>query len=417
MSIHDDRSVKSAKSCNSLSSLSSNESCFKGKKNSFSNLSDEFMYDENSVILSLNSVRDSTNIFVRYDNESTSSQLLYFLDNERTHNKKIDPSQNNTSGEIIQTGLIEHNKNENNRNNIFREKEFNDKEENICFIKKLCLEKFSIRGRTFSTLLFLGSFLFFAVAICLLGAHFDISERTATWNYVEGNLFYPCSIMVVCGFLTLKLASSRYPNKYLIFIVLLLSLICTGFCIASLVHLIGEVHFNLQRLQNCWFNPIDSSCTCYVKRDSRYKPIRFAKVAACSVVKDELKTLVYGVTVLFGIGFVISITAAATAVFLLCKKYQCNRHGNNDAQPMNSVPTQTEESVFNDGASGDQYITITPSSSCDSSMNSFNMKNYSLSPSLSELQVSSLTLSHERVNLCQPPTYQDAIAAKTLRFT
>ena len=101
--------------------------------------------------------------------------------------------------------------------------------------------------------------------------------------------------------------------------VLLFSLICFAFCIISLVYLLGEVNVNLNRLQACWFNNIDDSCTCYTKEQSGFKTFRFSKVANCEVIKGQLRQLVYGVTITFAIGCLISLIAVVTTGYLLCK--------------------------------------------------------------------------------------------------
>ena len=101
--------------------------------------------------------------------------------------------------------------------------------------------------------------------------------------------------------------------------VLLFSLICFAFCIISLVYLLGEVNVNLNRLQSCWFNSIDDSCTCYTKEQSGFKTFRFSKVANCEVIKGQLRQLVYGVTITFAIGCLISLIAVITTGYLLCK--------------------------------------------------------------------------------------------------
>ena len=101
--------------------------------------------------------------------------------------------------------------------------------------------------------------------------------------------------------------------------VLLFSLICFAFCIISLVYLLGEVNVNLNRLQACWFNNIDDSCTCYTKEQFGFKTFRFSKVANCEVIKGQLRQLVYGVTITFAIGCLISLIAVVTTGYLLCK--------------------------------------------------------------------------------------------------
>ena len=66
-------------------------------------------------------------------------------------------------------------------------------------------------------------------------------------------------------------------------------------------------------------------CSCFVNKGLVKKEIHFEDVANCSAVKDSLKELVYGVCVLFAIGFVISFSTALCSSCLLHKERKRRR--------------------------------------------------------------------------------------------
>ena len=73
---------------------------------------------------------------------------------------------------------------------------------------------------------------------------------------------------------------------------------------------------SLHQLNGCSFNDDDQICSCYGPDKKIFK---FAENLGCKAVKDKLKELAYGVCILFGVGCLISILTAASAIYLLCR--------------------------------------------------------------------------------------------------
>lgn len=132
--------------------------------------------------------------------------------------------------------------------------------------------------------------------------------------------------MIFCGSfasITKTLHKRKLPKKhFLIISVLILSLVCTSFCVASLVYLMTVIHASLSQLHECVFNDADRICSCYGPNKKLFK---FAENMGCGAVKDKLKELACGVSVLFGVGCLISMATAVSAGFLLCKEKRLNR--------------------------------------------------------------------------------------------
>jgi len=150
--------------------------------------------------------------------------------------------------------------------------------------------------------------------------------------------------MILCGLLTL--CSSFKKHRYLVILILLLSIICTIFCAISLTYLVSQVHGRLTKMEECEFDEYYRVCSCYVKYGDTKKLFRFPE--NCQSVKQNLHQLVYGVTSLFAVGCFISICTAASSSYLLWKKRAQNnslrRISFSDAA--NRTTTQTRESTF-----------------------------------------------------------------------
>lgn len=89
------------------------------------------------------------------------------------------------------------------------------------------------------------------------------------------------------------------------------------FCVGSLVYLVAVVHKNLNRLEQCAFDAHKRTCSCM---GPNRLEIKFSKNMDCDAVKNSLKNLSCGVSVLFSVGLVISILTALSAAFMLRKE-------------------------------------------------------------------------------------------------
>lgn len=105
--------------------------------------------------------------------------------------------------------------------------------------------------------------------------------------------------------------------------VLVLSVACTLFCGFSLIYLIGVIQDSLHQLNGCSFDELDRICSCY---GPNHKIFKFAENLGCNAVKDKLKELAYGVSILFGVGCLISLATATAAGFLLCRERRNRNH-------------------------------------------------------------------------------------------
>ena len=107
-----------------------------------------------------------------------------------------------------------------------------------------------------------------------------------------------------------------------------LSIISTMFCFVSFVYLLTEVNVNLSKLQDCSFSEEEKTCHCYVPDDddeSGRRHLKFSAVQSCLAVRGNLKNLVYGVSVLFGVGFIISMITAVASSYLLYTEQKKNK--------------------------------------------------------------------------------------------
>ena len=99
--------------------------------------------------------------------------------------------------------------------------------------------------------------------------------------------------------------------------VVFLSIICTMFCFVSFVYLLADVNSDLSKLQDCTFSIRDKTCRCYVSDRAGRRLLKFSAVQSCLSVRKNLRSLVYGVSVLFGVGFIISMVTAIASSYLL----------------------------------------------------------------------------------------------------
>ena len=98
---------------------------------------------------------------------------------------------------------------------------------------------------------------------------------------------------------------------------LILSVVCTSFCVISLVYLITVIHSSLHQLNGCTYNEWDRICSCY---GPNHKIFKFAENLGCNAVKDQLNQLAYGVSILFGVGCLVSTGITMCALFFLCRR-------------------------------------------------------------------------------------------------
>ena len=106
--------------------------------------------------------------------------------------------------------------------------------------------------------------------------------------------------------------------------VVFLSIVCTMFCFVSFVYLLADVNSNLSRLQDCTFSAHEKVCKCFLPDDSGRRLLKFSAVQSCMSVKENLRNLVYGVSVLFGVGFIISMITAIASSWLLYAEQKKN---------------------------------------------------------------------------------------------
>ncbi|XP_066916902.1 uncharacterized protein [Clytia hemisphaerica] len=220
------------------------------------------------------------------------------------HNVKAKENENDSN---IQQRFIETNGIEERRRNLF------------CFCSTTCLVKY------LGVLLFLVGVLYaFSIWSFLQLA------PASTFNYVQGPLpiCLPCTTMIFTGLIALvtDLLHKHLPNRryiLLVLFVLVLSVACTLFCGFSLIYLIGVIQDSLHQLNGCSFDELDRICSCY---GPNHKIFKFAENLGCNAVKDKLKELAYGVSILFGVGCLISLATATAAGFLLCRERRNRNH-------------------------------------------------------------------------------------------
>ena len=96
------------------------------------------------------------------------------------------------------------------------------------------------------------------------------------------------------------------------------------FCFVSFVYLLADVNSNLSRLQDCTFSAPEKVCKCFLPDDEGRRLLKFSAVQSCMSVKENLRNLVYGVSVLFGVGFIISMITAIASSWLLYAEQKKN---------------------------------------------------------------------------------------------
>eukprot|EP00794_Sanderia_malayensis_P006497 gene6497-7243_t len=186
--------------------------------------------------------------------------------------------------------------------------------------------------------------------------HFSFQQTTTSIQYVEGTIpsYLTSSMTMLSGLLAI--IASRKRVKLLVVCVVFLSIVSTLFCFASFVYLLADVNSNLDKLHDCTFSAHERTCKCFVTQEqgseSARKLLKFSAVQSCLSVKKNLRSLVYGVSVLFGVGFVISMVTAVASSYLLFaqrrKIQQRNLPLTNAEAPilMTSITTQTQESCL-----------------------------------------------------------------------
>lgn len=194
----------------------------------------------------------------------------------------------------------------------------------------------------------LGCGLFLVGALLCVG-FWNYCIITSSLNHVEGVIptYVYGAAMIVSGICTI-FASKR--TKPLIILILILSFVCTVFCVSSFVYLVTRVSTRLGQLDDCSFDGRDNICSCVIQKGDTKKVFHFAEVMNCHSVKESLRELVYGVSALFGVGFVISVLTASAACCLLHKEKRKQKYRvvQNAPGSINST-TQTQESCFTSG--------------------------------------------------------------------
>eukprot|EP00794_Sanderia_malayensis_P019427 gene19427-21349_t len=159
------------------------------------------------------------------------------------------------------------------------------------------------------------------IGLLIAVGHFSFQQTTTSIQYVEGTIpsYLTSSMTMLSGLLAI--IASRKRVKLLVVCVVFLSIVSTLFCFASLVYLLADVNSNLDKLHNCTFSAHERTCKCFVTQEqgseSARKLLKFSAVQSCLSVKKNLRSLVYGVSVLFGVGFVISMVTAVASSYLL----------------------------------------------------------------------------------------------------
>lgn len=235
------------------------------------------------------------------------------------------------------------------RNN--RESNVETKPSNTCHVdstassgkKPTCCSSFTLL--VFSALFTLLDGLLLAVG------HYSLQRITTSLKHVEYHIpnYLTATMMVLTGLL--GIIASKRRVKYLVVCVVFLSIICTMFCFVSFVYLLADVNSNLSRLQDCTFSAPEKVCKCFLPDDAGRRLLKFSAVQSCMAVKEGLRNLVYGVSVLFGVGFIISIITAIASSWLLYAEQRKSLQRSliaNIEEPihMNSITTQTQESCL-----------------------------------------------------------------------
>ena len=72
-----------------------------------------------------------------------------------------------------------------------------------------------------------------------------------------------------------------------------------------------------EQTRRLYFSAHEKICKCFLPEDEGRRLLRFSAVQSCVSVKENLRNLVYGVSVLFGVGFVISMVTAVASSWML----------------------------------------------------------------------------------------------------
>lgn len=91
-------------------------------------------------------------------------------------------------------------------------------------------------------------------------------------------------------------------------------------CFAGALHAGTEVAPLLSKMDSCQFYPVEHSCKCFHQSELRQVSIIFRDTANCNGIQIKLRDLVYGMSGVYGGGWITCIVAAVMETMLLCRK-------------------------------------------------------------------------------------------------
>lgn len=91
-------------------------------------------------------------------------------------------------------------------------------------------------------------------------------------------------------------------------------------CFAGALHAGTEVAPLLSKMDSCQFYPVESSCKCFHHSELRQVSIIFRDTANCNGIQIKLRDLVYGMSGVYGGGWITCIVAAVMVTMLLGRK-------------------------------------------------------------------------------------------------
>lgn len=156
---------------------------------------------------------------------------------------------------------------------------------------------------------------------CLLGiGYYSIREVTSSAYHTEGLIpsYVTAAALGIVGLqlmLTCKTHSRVFVISSIVFTVAAAML-----CFAGALHAGTEVAPLLSKMDSCQFYPVEHSCKCFHQSELRQVSIIFRDTANCNGIQIKLRDLVYGMSGVYGGGWITCIVAAVMETMLLCRK-------------------------------------------------------------------------------------------------
>lgn len=203
-------------------------------------------------------------------------------------------------------------------------------------------------GKRLMALPMLG-FTLFSIA-CLLGVgYYSIHRVTSSVYHTEGVVpsYATAGVLVAAG-LQLMLMFKTH-SRCLVVSSIIFTLAAGLLCFAGALYAGTDVAPLLSGIESCQYYPVETSCKCFHHSELRQVSIIFRDTVKleCNGIQYKLTNLVYGMSGVYGGGFVTCIIAAVMETLLLCRKTsKATLHSRSDGDgkcTVNSRQSQTSQ--------------------------------------------------------------------------